>query len=1395
MRHRAKASSAGPDQRQAAGLGRVVRGAFGNHAPSEGVDGSGASSGGPPRRACRRRGFLVSLAPLAVLLAFAIAAPTASATQYQRPFKEALGSEAQPTFTRAEVIAVDHGTGDVLVGVEGGYNEAGRIYRYHADGTPAPFTALDSNMIDGQAGPGGKACAEEPASCDRTPQNILELNSTQITVDSSGGVDNGDIYVTEAGAGVVDIFSSEGKYLGQLTARNFEPLNSPCGVAVDGGDNLYVSDGGHRVSKFVPTANPPTNSDYTTAFEPEVREGLCRLATGEGPSSGWIFAAYTAQDFSSHVAKINEATGESTDFVSGYGTKIGIDPINGNLIAQRVTGDQSHLENGITSGKELAEFSTAGQTAGSPLSTVVVEKDTPPEVPANKENARIDDFALDSGGNVDVVYLRYGYELTHVVVYSANRAIVPTVEANLAAKIAGKTAVLTGAVNPSGVAVSECYFEYGSVNSGGFAEYKMKAPCEGSIPTDSNEHAVHADISGLEPNGHEYVVRLVARNENGAERSTPKTFLTAHTVNTEKATEITRSTATLNGTILPEGLEYSECFFEWGLNSSPGYGHKTACNPPAAAIESGAESQAVSATLAELQRNSVYHFRLVATNTEGTQIGEDLTFTTLGLPEFSDVGARDASQNGVTLEARINPSGSNTSYHFEWGPTTSYGNDVPADFEPAIGAGTEPVRVTAKVTGLAAASVYHYRVVATNSAGTANSGDQEAETLDSCGMPDGRCYELVSPPDAGPVAVPGEHKAAIEMISQAATGGPGALAYIVETGFPDSTTGAEILYLNRRTPSGWGDSTQLKPPINAADERSGEGSGSGEVLALSNDLSCGVVESYMPLTEDPGAAENREAGGSNLYESDNASPPAYRSITKLPPESPGVKKYTVLGMSQNCDTVVFSTEAVYPGIPGEGGTRLYEWRNGKLTNLGLVPGSSGEEVTEASEPGGPRNVVSEDGSRIFFDATRKASSRNPAEIGSQGVFMHQNGGATVDVSLSQTTTADTGATFQWATPDGSKVFFTANAGLTSKSNVSGTDLYEYDVTSGTLTDLSIGEEPGPAEVKGFVGGSEDGSRVYFLAQGKLVPGKGHGSTLSKNQANNTEALYTEANGFVSFVATVGSAEEVEIGESSTLKQSTSRVTPDGRYLAFQTRQNVTGYESDGRPVAYLYDAHGGSAGVTCISCRPDGLPPTAGTYAIEPLGDVSHNVLHPLNVIGESEGQAQVFFLSEDQLAPGALENGPSLYEWTHGQVFLIESELPGQIEPLSGYANLHVFGVSANGSDVYFSTRRSLTWEDGDERASVYDARVGGGFPEPAPSGGSSCDPDAERSCLAPTAAPSTPTAGSASYSGPGNPKSTPQHPKKKHKKTHKKHKKKGQKKKRRQARRRANDNRRAGK
>ena len=149
------------------------------------------------------------------------------------------------------------------------------------------------------------------------------------------------------------------------------------------------------------------------------------------------------------------------------------------------------------------------------------------------------DFVANGSGEVYVVT---GPADPRVFVYGAP-TIVPTVTVKDATEVTTTSATLQGTVNPEGLELTECFFEWGTGTS-----YGNAAPCDPEaslIPADSEPHEVQAEISGLTPNGEVYHYRLAARNANGIERSADHTLSTETTAKTEAATEITRFSATL----------------------------------------------------------------------------------------------------------------------------------------------------------------------------------------------------------------------------------------------------------------------------------------------------------------------------------------------------------------------------------------------------------------------------------------------------------------------------------------------------------------------------------------------------------------------------------------------------------------------------------------------------------------------------------------------------------------------------------------------------------------------------------------------------------------------------------------------------------------------------------
>lgn len=177
-------------------------------------------------------------------------------------------------------------------------------------------------------------------------------------------------------------------------------------------------------------------------------------------------------------------------------------------------------------------------------------------------------------------------------------------------------------------------------------------------------------------------------------------------VTTEEATQIASTSATLTGTVNPNGAKVEACEFEYGETTSYSSG-KVPCSPMPGA---GEEPIAVSAKLTGLAKHTHYHFRLVAKNKSGEEKGADRTFSTETKPVATTEGASSVGESSATLSASVNPEGLATQCKFEYGTSPSYGAHVACATAP--GSGESPVAVSASLTGLSPGATYHYRIVA-----------------------------------------------------------------------------------------------------------------------------------------------------------------------------------------------------------------------------------------------------------------------------------------------------------------------------------------------------------------------------------------------------------------------------------------------------------------------------------------------------------------------------------------------------------------------------------------------------------------------------------------------------------------------------------------------------------
>ena len=294
----------------------------------------------------------------------------------------------------------------------------------------------------------------------------------------------------------------------------------------------------------------------------------------------------------------------------------------------------------------------------------------------------------------------------------------PTLTTEPASSIGSSEATLNASVDPNGAEISQCRFEYGPSSS-----YTGSVPCASSPGSGVNPVSLVAHVSGLHSASVYHFRVSVAYQGGQSSAGADRTFTTSGaappTSITEAASAIGQSSATLNAKVDPNGLTVTSCVLEYGLSSS--YEKTAPCTPSPG---SGQTYVNVSAAVGGLSAKTTYHFRVSATNSQGTTHGSDQTFKTAPkVPIVEPEAASAVTQTGAQLNASVNPSGSLVkTCRFEYGASESYGASVPCTPSPGSGAGF--VAVSGEISGLDANTVYHFRVVATNSEGTTQTVDE-----------------------------------------------------------------------------------------------------------------------------------------------------------------------------------------------------------------------------------------------------------------------------------------------------------------------------------------------------------------------------------------------------------------------------------------------------------------------------------------------------------------------------------------------------------------------------------------------------------------------------------------------------------------------------------------------
>jgi hypothetical protein len=412
-----------------------------------------------------------------------------------------------------------------------------------------------------------------------------------IAVDNGTGPAKGDVYVGSGGA--IDVYGPEGESLSQISTPTGAPVLA---VAVDPAGNVWANDSHGYFYEFSDTGS------LLQKFEDGEEEGGPGLAVDSNDNVYWSYARrgfkFDAMgQLDGEFALSNEAGLVTAIAFNSFVTK------NDVLIVRK---------------KMLEEYGPFAEPFERPVRVFGT---------SGLEEAH--GMAVDSA--TGVVYVTEA--ITNKVDVFKPIIVEPPVVNDRPPTVTGitrTTAQLAGTVNPENNSTSY-HFQYVAAD-----EYEPAAtePYEnaastplGAVAAGSLDEAVGPyALTGLLA-GTTYHYRLAACNEAGCSYGQDETFTTAPAtppgVTTGPAIEVTQTTATLTGIVEAQALQTS---YEFEFGSSTSYGGKQFGN----AGRSGGE-EPVSVVLQFLVPGLTYHFRLVATNEDGTTYGQDVAFTTPGI--------------------------------------------------------------------------------------------------------------------------------------------------------------------------------------------------------------------------------------------------------------------------------------------------------------------------------------------------------------------------------------------------------------------------------------------------------------------------------------------------------------------------------------------------------------------------------------------------------------------------------------------------------------------------------------------------------------------------------------------------------------------------------------------
>jgi hypothetical protein len=743
-------------------------------------------------------------------------------------------------------------------------------------------------------------------------------------------------------------------------------------------------------------------------------------------------------------------------------------------------------------------------------------------------------------------------------------------------------------------------------------------------------------------------------------------------------------------------------------------------------------------------QNSEGRYLFVPSNRggKGGSAGHSYAFgpSSVCAPVVESTSVGNVGEAEAELRAMVEPCGASTHYSFEYITQQRYEEEgdsftgAALAGEGEIPPGHAPVAIAAAIGGLQPGTAYRFRVIATNEVDS-DSAEGEfatypaAEASQPCVndllrtgfsalLPDCRAFELVTPPETNARAPRGAASATnlgTFFASPQASPDGGKLSFQIDGGSLPKVDATGSLagdpYLVTRGSDGWG--TSYAGP-----------SGFEAPVILPGSTSPDQGFSFWSSEDDEGSTQIGLDHTNYVRYPDGHSDLIGRGSLASDPEADGKliseDGSHILFVSANFSRFgsFHSAVRLEEAAPPDGTEAIYDRTRDEVTHVvSLLPGDKTPNAGENAQYAG----ASLDGRGVAF------------EIGGTLYFRYDD---------EETYKVGSGVTFAGIAEGSPRIFY-----------LEGGRLWRLDAGTGERTAFNTTGTAVPVNV------SADGSAAYFVSTSVLTSQANPERAKPKPGQQN---LYLSQEGAISFVGVVTSEDVsgggdgvglglwaphvVSFGEAAV---DPSRTTSNGNVLLFASQANLTGYDSEGAFEIYRYDLTADT--LDCLSCNPTLASPSGGAS----LQSIAEGISPPeplgpfVRVANLSSDGRRAFFQSTEALVPADVDGLQDVYEWeaqgkgscarAQGCIYLISS---GQSERLD-----YLFAVSESGDDVFFRSSDILLPSDREGTPSVYDARVGGGFPEPA---SAECQGEGCRSTLNPGVPP--PSLGSQGVGPSGN-------------------------------------------